>query len=427
MNIDSLLAFDREHICHPYASMTGGLEPYFVESANGVRLKLAKYGEVIDGMSSWWAVVNGYNHPVLNLAMTEQLGKMSHVMFGGLTHEKAIMLGEKLLSVAPSGLTKVFYSDSGSVSIEVAMKLAMQYAYSIGTTKKTKFATIRGGYHGDTWNAMSVCDPVNGMHNIFAGRLPINFFVDRPLSKFDGDYDESDILKVRQLFEESASEIAGFIVEPIVQGAGGMYFYNAQYLRDLKALCEEFSVLLILDEIATGFCRTGKFFACEHAGISADIMCLGKAITGGYMSFAATLCSDSIAEVISNSELGLFMHGPTFMANPLACAVACASFDLVMKEETLNRISQVAKILKIGLAKLKQEPNVADARCLGAIAVVEMKENINVAKAQKILIENGVWLRPFGKLLYAMPPYIISDAELAVLLNAMRKTVRELL
>ncbi len=426
MNIDSLLDFDKKHICHPYASMSRAKESYFVESAKGVYLKLARHGEVIDGMSSWWAVVNGYNHPVLNSAIEEQLKKMSHVMFGGLTHEKAISLGQKILSVAPRGLTKIFYSDSGSVSIEVAMKLALQYAYSVGDTKKTKFATVRGGYHGDTWNAMSVCDPVNGMHNIFSGRLSINFFVDRPLSKFDEAYDSRDIAKVRKLFEENAQEIVAFIIEPIVQGAGGMYFYHPQFLKDLKELCEEFKVLLILDEIATGFCRSGKFFACEHSGVSADIMCLGKAITGGYMSFAATLCTDEIADAISDSELGLFMHGPTFMANPLACAVACASFDLVMKPETLSRISEIEKILKAGLLSLKAEENVADVRVLGAIGVIEMKSQIDVAKAQEILIENGVWLRPFGKLLYTMPPYIISDKELETLTNAMSKTVRAL-
>ncbi len=426
MNIESLLDFDKSHICHPYASMSRAKESYFVESANGVYLNLAKHGKVIDGMSSWWAVINGYNHPVLNNAIKEQLEKMSHVMFGGLTHEKAIVLGQKILSVAPRGLTKIFYSDSGSVSIEVAMKLALQYAYSIGQSKKTKFATIRGGYHGDTWNAMSVCDPVNGMHNIFSGRLPISFFVDRPISKFGEEYRPSDIEKVRNLFEESSDEIAAFIVEPIVQGAGGMYFYNAEYLSELKLLCEDFGVLLILDEIATGFCRTGKFFACEHSNITADIMCIGKAISGGYMSFAATLCSDKIADAISDSQLGLFMHGPTFMGNPLACAVACASFDLVMKDETLVRIKQIEAKLRLGLLSLKEEGNVADVRVLGAIGVVEMKENIEVAKAQEILIANGVWLRPFGKLLYTMPPYIITDSELESLSIAMQKTVRAL-
>ena len=419
MNTEEILAYDREHVWHPYASMRNPIKVWQVESARGVMLSLAGGGEVIDGMSSWWAVAHGYNNEHINEALKRQIAKMSHVMFGGLTHEGAVLLAKRLIEISPRRMQKIFFSDSGSVSVEVAMKMALQYWHSKGVKNKTKFATARGGYHGDTWNAMSVCDPVGGMHSIFSGRLPINFFAPKPNPAFGEPWNEDSIGGMREILRDNRNEIAAVIIEPIVQGAGGMRFYHPQYLKELRALCDELGILLILDEIATGFYRSGRLFACEYAGLEPDIMCVGKALTGGYMSFAATLASDDVADTISNGGVGLFMHGPTFMANPLACAAANASLDLVLQPQTPLNVLRIEKKLKDGLAAARDIKGVADARALGAIGVLEMEKPIDMAKAQELLIERGVWLRPFGRLLYTMPPYISTDSQLERITSAM--------
>lgn len=419
MNTEEILAYDREHVWHPYASMRNPIKVWQVESARGVMLSLAGGGEVIDGMSSWWAVAHGYNNEHINEALKRQIAKMSHVMFGGLTHEGAVLLAKRLIEISPRRMQKIFFSDSGSVSVEVAMKMALQYWHSKGVKNKTKFATARGGYHGDTWNAMSVCDPVGGMHSIFSGRLPINFFAPKPNPAFGEPWNEDSIGGMREILRDNRNEIAAVIIEPIVQGAGGMRFYHPQYLKELRALCDELGILLILDEIATGFYRSGRIFACEYAGVEPDIMCVGKALTGGYMSFAATLASDDVADTISNGGVGLFMHGPTFMANPLACAAANASLDLVLQPQTPLNVLRIEKKLKDGLAAARDIKGVADARALGAIGVLEMEKPIDMAKAQELLIERGVWLRPFGRLLYTMPPYISTDSQLERITSAM--------
>ena len=419
MNTEEILAYDREHVWHPYASMRNPIKVWQVESARGVMLSLAGGEEVIDGMSSWWAVAHGYNNEHINEALKRQIAKMSHVMFGGLTHEGAVLLANRLIEISPRRMQKIFFSDSGSVSVEVAMKMALQYWHSKGVKNKTKFATARGGYHGDTWNAMSVCDPVGGMHSIFSGRLPINFFAPKPNPAFGEPWNEDSIGGMREILRDNRNEIAAVIIEPIVQGAGGMRFYHPQYLKELRALCDELGILLILDEIATGFYRSGRLFACEYAGVEPDIMCVGKALTGGYMSFAATLASDDVADTISNGGVGLFMHGPTFMANPLACAAANASLDLVLQPQTPLNVLRIEKKLKDGLAAARDIKGVADARALGAIGVLEMEKPIDMAKAQELLIERGVWLRPFGRLLYTMPPYISTDSQLERITSAM--------
>ena len=419
MNTEEILAYDREHVWHPYASMRNPIKVWQVESARGVMLSLADGEEVIDGMSSWWAVAHGYNNEHINEALKRQIAKMSHVMFGGLTHEGAVLLAKRLIEISPRRMQKIFFSDSGSVSVEVAMKMALQYWHSKGVKNKTKFATARGGYHGDTWNAMSVCDPVGGMHSIFSGRLPINFFAPKPNPAFGEPWNEDSIGGMREILRDNRNEIAAVIIEPIVQGAGGMRFYHPQYLKELRALCDELGILLILDEIATGFYRSGRLFACEYAGVEPDIMCVGKALTGGYMSFAATLASDDVADTISNGGVGLFMHGPTFMANPLACAAANASLDLVLQPQTPLNVLRIEKKLKDGLAAARDIKGVADARALGAIGVLEMEKPIDMAKAQELLIERGVWLRPFGRLLYTMPPYISTDSQLERITSAM--------
>lgn len=419
MNTEEILAYDREHVWHPYASMRNPIKVWQVESARGIMLSLAGGEEVIDGMSSWWAVAHGYNNEHINEALKRQIAKMSHVMFGGLTHEGAVLLAKRLIEISPRRMQKIFFSDSGSVSVEVAMKMALQYWHSKGVKNKTKFATARGGYHGDTWNAMSVCDPVGGMHSIFSGRLPINFFAPKPNPAFGEPWNEDSIGGMREILRDNRNEIAAVIIEPIVQGAGGMRFYHPQYLKELRALCDELGILLILDEIATGFYRSGRLFACEYAGVEPDIMCVGKALTGGYMSFAATLASDDVADTISNGGVGLFMHGPTFMANPLACAAANASLDLVLQPQTPLNVLRIEKKLKDGLAAARDIKGVADARALGAIGVLEMEKPIDMAKAQELLIERGVWLRPFGRLLYTMPPYISTDSQLERITSAM--------
>ena len=409
--------FDQQHIWHPYAKVPNEIATYLVESANGVYLNLADGTQVVDGMSSWWSAIHGYNHPVLNKAVQTQLGKMSHVMFGGLPHKPAITLAKTLVEITPENLTKVFFTDSGSVSVEVALKMALQYWHNKGQIEKRKFVTIRGGYHGDTFGAMSVCDPDNGMHHLFSGVLPKHFFVKSP-SMVPMDEALQDL---ESALKKNSKSIAAMILEPVVQGAGGMRIYNPQYLTQAKALCEQFDVLFILDEIATGFGRTGELFALEYVDVMPDILCLGKALTGGYMSLAATLTTDEITNTV-----GILMHGPTFMANPLACAVANASIELLLNSPWQDDIARIEKIFHANLSDLRQNDKVADVRILGAIAVIEMKEEIRVEWSQKRLIELGVWLRPYGELLYTMPPFVITDDELITITKAIKTVVEKL-
>ena len=425
LNDDNWQEFERTHVWHPYSPLEGALPPYPVKHAQGVRLTLEDGRELIDGMSSWWSVIHGYNHPLLNNAAKEQLDQMSHVMFGGLTHRPAAELAARLVKLSPEPLERVFFCDSGSVSVEVALKMAIQYWHAKGRTGKQKMLTIRRGYHGDTCGAMAVCDPETGMHHLFSEVLSKHFFADAPTVVDDADWQDDDIAGFRALIGAHHNEIAAVILEPIVQGAGGMRFYAPEYLRQVRALCDTHDVLLIADEIATGFGRTGTLFACEHAGITPDIMCLGKALTGGYMTLAAVLTTAEVSHTLSTHGPKAFMHGPTFMANPLACAVANASIDLLLSSPWQERIAAMASAFTRHLLPCQAWDGVAEVRIKGGIGVLELDRPVNMTSISKRFVDRGVWIRPFGKLVYVMPPYIITDKELNSLLSAMTEAVAE--
>jgi len=418
--------YDKQFVWHPYSAMQSDNPVFAVKSARGVRLTLEDGRELIDGMSSWWCAVHGYNHPKLNHAIQDQMQDMAHVMFGGLSHEPAAQLAATLVKLTPDGLETVFFSDSGSVSVEVALKMAIQYWFALGKSAKQRFVSLRSGYHGDTFGAMSVCDPVTGMHSLFADTLAQQFFVEAPACRFNQPCSDEDLQPLISILSEKNKHIAAVILEPVVQGAGGMRFYSADYLRKVRQLCDEYNVLLIADEIATGFGRSGKLFACEHAAISPDIMCVGKALTGGYMTLAATLTTQKISNAISQHPPQVFMHGPTFMANPLACAVANASIALLMSSNWQSRVKRIEQGLNSGLAACAELPQVQEVRVLGAIGVVELKQPVDMKTIQPAFVAQGVWVRPFGKLVYLMPPFIISEQDLSILTDAVVRVVSQL-
>ncbi|MEU6018028.1 adenosylmethionine--8-amino-7-oxononanoate transaminase [Streptomyces sp. NPDC047515] len=424
-----LRSLDRAHVWHPYGPMPGRQEPLVVESASGVRLRLAEpahgQDELVDGMSSWWSAVHGYNHPVLNEAARGQLDRMSHVMFGGLTHEPAVRLATRLVEITPEPLRHVFLADSGSVSVEVAVKMCLQYWRSAGRPEKQRLLTWRGGYHGDTWQPMSVCDPEGGMHGLWSGVLPRQIFADEPPAGYDAEPDPAYVRHLRELIAEHADRLAAVIVEPVVQGAGGMRFHSPAYLRVLREACDAHDVLLVFDEIATGFGRTGKLFAAGHAGISPDVMCVGKALTGGYLTMAATLCTSQVAKGISSGEVPVLAHGPTFMANPLAASVACASIDLLLGQDWEREVRRIGTGLRDGLAPAAALPGVRDVRVLGAIGVVQLDHEVDMETATRAAVREGVWLRPFRDLIYTMPPYVTGDDDVARICRAVCAAARE--
>ncbi|PBC65265.1 adenosylmethionine--8-amino-7-oxononanoate transaminase [Streptomyces sp. Tue6028] len=422
LSVRELLDLDRRHVWHPYGPMPGRQEPLVVESASGVRLRMADgSGELIDGMSSWWSAIHGYNHPVLNEAARGQLDRMSHVMFGGLTHEPAVQLAKRLVDMSPEGLEHVFLCDSGSVSVEVAVKMCLQHWRSLGRPGKQRLLTWRGGYHGDTWQPMSVCDPEGGMHELWQGVLQRQVFAEAPPAEFDEAYAD----RLRELIGRHADELAAVIVEPVVQGAGGMRFHSPEYLRVLREACDTHDVLLVLDEIATGFGRTGALFAADHAGVTPDVMCVGKALTGGYMTMAATLCTPRVADGISRGEVPVLAHGPTFMANPLAASVACASIDLLLAQDWRTEVKRIETGLRDGLAEAASVPGVREVRVLGAIGVVQLDHEVDLEAATAAAVREGVWLRPFRDLVYTMPPFVTGDEDVARIARAVRAAARE--
>lgn len=422
----ALLDYDREHVWHPYAALPSDEPRYVVRRTEGVYIELWDGRRLVDGISSWWTAIFGHGHPALTAAAHAQLDRMAHVMFGGLTHEPAVRLAQKLLALAPPGLERVFFCDSGSVSVEVAMKLAVQFQVARGEARRTRFLTPRRGYHGDTWHAMSVCDPERGMHRLFGPSLPRQVFAPEPQARFGTPAPAAELEALARLAHEHRDELCAIILEPIVQNTGGIRFYSADYLRAARRLCDELDLLLVCDEIATGFGRTGTLFACEHAGVSPDVLCVGKALTGGCLSFGATLTTARVSETLRAGEPGTFMHGPTFMGNPLACSVALATLELLERFDYRTRVADIERQLERELAPCRSLPGVADVRVLGAIGAVEMKAPIARERAIPMLVERGVWLRPFGELLYTMPPYVIEPHELTRVTSAMRDVAQAL-